>query len=219
MHTETELPLFFVKINLANIDSRGNFDEAGVAPVIYQEKIRNRSLTNTHFNHFRPNAPIHPTNDNTISFSSNSKTFRRVNGAQDRISILWQLAGIARAAPASIMPGTDFTITVAGSRDVDVWHIKVLGMEELRVNGKHYQAWHLQRLARPGSYESTLDIWLAPAIEWMPVRILSTENNGETRDLSLTKINIKPAPPPPAVVATPVSTPAPTFNMSQPNPP
>lgn len=212
LHSETKASLLFFTQTFATLDSQGRFDEAGLAPALYQEKLK-RGTTNTHFNHFRADAPEHPTNGNTISFSASGATYARPAGAQDRLSILWQLAGIGRATPAAFKTGAEFTILVAATRDADVWRIQVLGQEELRINRKTYQTWHVQRLPRPGSYDRKLEIWFAPQEDWFPVRVLQTDiggkNDGKTYDFTLEEIIRKPFVPAPIPVALPVPEPTP----------
>lgn len=168
--------LFFT---LLSIRSSGEIDSAGLAPRLYQEKRWRRAETNTHFNRPRAEAPPHPTNGDTISFSASSATYPRHPGSQDRFSVLWQLAGIGRANPALFAPEQQLQLFVAGTRDAEIWQIKVLGNESLQFKGQTISSWHLQRLPRPGSYEQKLDIWLAPSEHWLPLRILYTEANGE----------------------------------------
>lgn len=182
----------FLIFTLLSFDSVGQFDEAGLAPNQYSEKRVGRSATNTHFNRPKPDLPAHPSNGDTISFSASSAHFPRHAGAQDRASILWQLAGIARAAPQQVSAGAQFSVFVAGVRDAEIWKIAVLGLETLQMDGQSYQAWHFQRLPRAGSYEQKLDIWLAPEQHWYPVRLLYTEVNGDILELSLNRIGNAP---------------------------
>jgi hypothetical protein len=37
---------------------------------------------------------------------------------------------------------------------------------------------HITRPPKPGSYNSQLDIWLAPSLGWYPVQIRNTESSG-----------------------------------------
>ena len=182
----------FLIFTLLSFDSVGQFDDAGLAPTQYSEKRVGRSATNTHFNRPKPDLPAHPSNGDTISFSASSASFPRHAGAQDRASILWQLAGIARAAPQQVIAGAQFSIFVAGVRDAEVWKIAVLGLETLQMDGQSYQAWHFQRVPRAGSYEQKLDIWLAPEQHWYPVRLVYTEVNGDILELSITRIGNAP---------------------------
>lgn len=220
LHSETKASLLFFTQTFATLESIGRFDAAGLAPALYQEKLK-RGTTNTHFNHFRADAPEHPTNGNTISFSASTATYARPAGAQDRLSILWQLAGIGRATPEAFKTGAEFTILVAATRNADVWRIQVLGQEEMRIHGKTYQTWHVQRLPRPGSYDRKLEIWFAPQEEWFPVRVLQTEvggkDDGKTYDFTLEEIVRKPFVPAPTPTVLPEPVPV-SIDPSAPKP-
>lgn len=161
-----------------NFSSEGEIDEFGIAPRIYSEKRQRKPLTNTHFQRERQ----------LISFSASSASYPRSGGAQDRASIVWQLAGLARASPGEFVPGAQIDIFVAGVRDGDVWNVHVLRQEEIELPAGRIQAWHIVRPARPDTYEQKIDIWLAPQQEWYPVKMRYTDRNGDFVDLSLSQI-------------------------------
>jgi hypothetical protein len=79
---------------------------------------------------------------------------------------------------------------VAGTRDIDTWSMLVVGAEDITIAGQAVHAWHVTRVPRPGSYDQTLDIWLAPQYNWYPVRLRYTETNGDFLDMSLSHLNL-----------------------------
>ncbi len=166
--------LFF---SLLNFTSEGLIDSYGVSPVRYSEKRFRKSETNTHFHRER----------NTISFSASTASYPRQGGEQDRASIIWQLVGIGLGNKENISPGAYLNFVVAGDKNADVWHIQVIDNEPIRVNEKYLNAWHLIRLPHPDSYDQKLEIWLAPQQGWLPVRLRTTEKNGDTVDMSLSE--------------------------------
>jgi hypothetical protein len=171
--------LFFTLLSFA---SEGEINDHGLAPVIYSEKRIRKSATNTHFNRER----------NTISFSASTKAYPRQTGAQDWASILWQLSSIGNANSEKFGLDSAIDVFVAGVRDAETWRFTVLGQEQLKLGAGEMLAWHLSRAPRPGSYEQTLDIWLAPSREWYPVRVRYTEVSGDTLELSLTAVTLLP---------------------------
>lgn len=175
--------LFFT---LLAFGSEGSIDGFGVAPLLYAEKRMRKSETNTHFHRER----------NTISFSASTLSYPRQGGEQDRASILWQLAGIARGDSGKFVAGKEIDVFVAGVRDGEVWRIQIIGQEQIELGREKIDTWHVQRQPRPGSYEQKLDIWLAPQQEWYPVRIAYTEVNGDKLDMSLSGLDILRPPPP-----------------------
>lgn len=173
--------LFFT---LLNFRSEGMIDDFGVAPVIYSEKKRRRSETNTHFHRER----------NEISFSASTRSYPRKGGEQDRASVVWQLAGIGRGNSEKFAPDAEIDLFVAGVRDAETWRIRVIGMEEIEVGIGKVSAWHVVRIPRPGTYDQKLDIWLAPQQEWFPVKLRYTETNGDYLDMSLSKMHFATSP-------------------------
>lgn len=167
--------LFFT---LLEFSSDGVLDDFGVSPTLYTEKRFRKTATDTHFEHER----------NTITFSSSDNHYPRPGDAQDRASIIWQLAAIGRGNPAAFSAGATFELFVAGVRDAEPWQVTVSGEESVDIDGGPTQAWHLVRSPRPGSYDQKIDIWLAPQRQWYPVKIRYTESNGEFLDMSLSRL-------------------------------
>lgn len=165
--------LFF---SVLTFKSEGNVDQQGITPLRYSEKRFRKSETNTHFQR----------EPKRISFSASTLAYPRNGGEQDRASIVWQLVALGRADPAQFGAGLD--IFVAGVRDGDVWHVQVLGQEQITVGGGPVMAWHLLRTPRAGSFDTQVDIWLAPTHEWYPVKLRQTERNGDYLDMSMSSI-------------------------------
>jgi hypothetical protein len=166
--------LFFT---LLQFSSDGMLDDFGVSPSLYTEKRFHKTATDTRFEHTR----------NTITFSSSDMQYPRPGDAQDRASIIWQLAAMGRGDPAAFSAGAGFDIFVAGVHDAEPWNVTVRGEEDLDINidGGPVSAWHLVRLPRPGSYDQKIDIWLAPQQQWYPVKIRYTESDGDFLEMSL----------------------------------
>ncbi len=171
-------------ITALHFTSSGTIENGGIAPELYSEKRFRRAETNTHFHRER----------NTISFSASTKTYPRTGDEQDRASIIWQLAGIGRGDSARFAPGTVIEVVVAGTRDAEPWQIQIIGYEEISIDGKTIGAWHVVRAPRARTYDQKLDIWLAPQLQWYPVRLRYTEPNGDYLDMSLTGLNVSAVP-------------------------
>jgi hypothetical protein len=173
--------LFFTVLHFR---SEGSIDDYGVAPELYSEKRLRRSETATHFHRER----------NIISFSASTKSYPRRGGEQDRASVIWQLAGIGRGDSTHFTRGATIELPVAGTRDLDIWRMVVVGEEAIDIGGETIAAWHVTRTPRPGSYEQKLDIWLAPTREWYPLRLRYTETNGDYLEMSLSKLDVLSQP-------------------------
>ncbi|MEO8839497.1 MAG: DUF3108 domain-containing protein [Herbaspirillum sp.] len=164
--------------SVLNFRSEGTMESAGIDPLLYTEKRFRKSATNTHFHRERQQ----------ISFSATTLTYPRQGGEQDRASVIWQLAGIGRGDPSRFAANTDIDFFVAGPRDAEPWRMHVIGQETISLDDRPVLAWHVVRLPREGSYQQKIDVWLAPELEWYPVKLRYTDTNGEYLDLLLTSL-------------------------------
>jgi hypothetical protein len=178
VNVEAGLRVVFARVNLLVLTSEGAVADSGFAPQTMTEKRRGRSLTATHFNR----------QDGSITFSASSNSYPLAAGAQDKASVPLQLAAIARADPAQLSRGID--ILVAEDRDASVFHFEVVGQEQIDTRLGRLQTWHLSRPPKPGSYNSRLDIWLAPGRGWYPVQIRNLEASGAVTTQTVNNIEM-----------------------------
>ena len=167
-----------VCVNLLELGSEGEIDDAGIAPVKFTEKRRNRSQTATHF----------VRGDGRITFSASERSFPLMAGAQDKATVPFQLGGIGRADVNQF--GSDIDILVGDEKDASIYRFQLVGEEELATKLGRIVSWHLARPPKPGSYSARLDIWLAPGMNWFPVQIRNTEANGAVTTQTITKITL-----------------------------
>jgi hypothetical protein len=166
IQVEAGIRVVFTRVNLVVLHSEGAVAASGFAPIKMTEKRRGRSLTATHFDW----------GQNKVTFSASQAAYPLVPGAQDKASVPLQLSAIARGDVKQL--SGDIDIFVGEDRDAAVYRFNVVGQEEIETGLGKLQTWHLTRPPQPGSYKSTLDIWLAPQHGWYPVRIRNTEANG-----------------------------------------
>jgi hypothetical protein len=145
------------------------------------EKRRGRAMTATHFN--RP--------DGTLTFSASAAKYPLVPGAQDKASVPLQLAAIARGDPKQLSGNID--ILVGEDRDASVFTFTVAGQEQIDTPLGRIATWHLVRPPKPGSYNSRLELWLAPGYGWYPVQIRNVEVSGAVTTQTVNNIVIKQA--------------------------
>ncbi|TFW00949.1 DUF3108 domain-containing protein [Oxalobacteraceae bacterium OM1] len=161
--------------------SEGLIDEHGLAPLSFVEKRFRRDQTVTTFDRTA----------GTIRFSTTEQTLPIQPGEQDRNSAVWQLAGVARAAPGKFKAGSEWTFLVAGQRDADPWTFKVVRQEKIRTPLGEISAVHVIKEPPADSKEQQVDIWLGPQHEWYPVRIRYTDADGDYIEQSLNQIQRK----------------------------
>lgn len=158
VHNETRAQLFG---KILETGSEGKIDRYGLAPAVFTEKRLRKDASTATFN----------ADSKTISFSQSGQTYAIVGGEQDRVSVVWQLLSVARAAPKKFVPGTEWKFFVAGQRDAENWIFKVVKREKIVTPKGTFNAIHVLRAPPPDSQGQKLDIWLAPTLEWYPVKL------------------------------------------------
>jgi hypothetical protein len=117
-----------------------------------------------------------------VTFSANTPDAPLLAGAQDRLSVLIQLAALVASAPERFTSATTLTIQTIGPRDADLWLFTVGGTDTLTLPGGSVEAIKLTRNPRH-PYDQQVDIWLAPQLGYLPARIRITEVTGDYVDL------------------------------------
>ncbi len=176
--TETRAMLFG---KILQADSSGSIDGYGLAPAQAIETRFRKTPSTTTFDR----------DSQTIRFSESSASYPLKGGEQDRTSAIWHLISVARAAPGKIRKGAEWVFFVAGRRDAERWTFKVLQRETIRTALGELDTLHLSKAPPPDSRSQRLDIWLAPALEWYPVRLRFTDDDGDFVEQSLQEITRK----------------------------
>lgn len=168
-------------LSVLSYRSEGRLDEVGILPELYTEKRLGKSSTNTHFHRERQ----------TISFSASTNNYPVKGGEQDRGSVFWQLAGLARGNPDKIQAGLSFELVIAGSRTADPWRVTVHGTETIALGQGRTDAWHMSLVRPDGGTDYQLEVWVAPEQDWYPVKIMYADRKGTSLGLTLSKIEKK----------------------------
>ena len=150
--------------------SVGRIGPQGLMPERFGERQRDEAATHfdyegqrVRFSRNRPDAPLAP-------------------GTQDRLSVILQLAAQLQALP--LEAGESITVPVASSRAVDVWVWSVGELQTVDLPQGPVVARHL---LRPALHErdNTVELWMAPSLQHLPVRIRITQSNGDWLDQRL----------------------------------
>ncbi|QYF94697.1 DUF3108 domain-containing protein [Massilia sp. PAMC28688] len=162
------------------LDSRseGSIDAFGLAPAQFREKRFRKAETTARFDRA----------GKTLSFNDPAERYKLTGGEQDRASIQWQLAAVARGAPEKFIPGSEWKFFVAGRRDAQVWSFKVVKRESIKTGMGTLQAVHVVKAPPADSKEQRVDLWLAPGLEWYPVKLRFSDEDGEMVEQTLEKI-------------------------------
>lgn len=149
--------------------SRGQITPQGLAPLRFSDKFR--SEVAAHFNRAQ----------GKVTFSANTPDVALLAGAQDRLSVLVQLAAMLASAPQRYPPGSTITIQTIGPRAADSWQFTVGDAETLNLPGGQQATLKLLRNPRE-AFDQKVEVWLAPALGYLPARIRITEANGDYVD-------------------------------------
>ncbi len=165
------VPLPFV--GTFSYESQGRIDAFGLAPERYIEKRGRRPQEVTTFDRTAKR----------IGFTRSSATLALPEGAQDRFSMVMQLASLVRGDPDAYKPGVTRTFYVADDDSGERWPIETIGDESIRTAEGNIEARHFMRLPRHEGDRRRIDVWLAPSLDWLPARIMQTEPNGSQIEL------------------------------------
>jgi hypothetical protein len=165
------VPLPFV--GTFSYSSHGHVDAFGIAPDQYIEKRGHRAEDVTIFNRTAKQ----------IAFTRTPATLALPDGAQDRFSMVMQLASLVRGDPGAYKPGVTREFYVADNDSGEIWPIETVGDETLRIPGGFVDARHFMRLPRHEGDRRRIDVWLAPSLGWLPARLVQTEPNGTQVEL------------------------------------
>lgn len=174
---ETRTPLLG---KILDNKSAGAVDAHGLAPTQFYEKRLFKDARTTSFQR----------DSKTIVFSDSQQSYPIKGGEQDRASIPWQLIAVARAAPEKFIAGSQWDFFVAGQRDAERWVFKVVERETVHTAMGEIETVHLVKAPPPDAQDKQLDIWLAPKLDWFPVRLRFDEGGGDFVEQTLEKISL-----------------------------
>lgn len=149
--------------------SSGRITPQGLAPTRFADKGRSEQAA--HFEREKGH----------ISFSANTPDVPLQPGAQDRLSVVLQLASLLAGNPGHYPPGTQIALQTAGPRDADVWQFTVEGPERLELPGGTVTGTRLVRLPRR-EYDQKVELWFSESHNFLPVRIKLTQVRGDYVD-------------------------------------
>lgn len=153
--------------------SSGDMTDGGLAPTRYEEARRSK-VEVARFDRAA----------NTVVFETRGGQVPMPTAFQDRFSIFLQLVGWVRGDPQRYAtPGVVESFNVADTREVEPMQIQYMGDEDIDIGTDVVRARHFVRLPRHPNDKRRVEIWLAPALNWMPARLRQTEPDGTQIDL------------------------------------
>lgn len=152
--------------------STGRIDATGLLPERFSDRARSEKAA--HFDRA----------EQRIRFSNNAPDAPLLPGAQDRLSVFLQLAGLLQAG--SVQAGDVLSLPVAGTSGSETWRFAVGEPESLELPAGTLMA---RRLVREpaDTYDSRVEVWLAPELGHLPVRLRITQSQGDMADQQLSQ--------------------------------
>lgn len=163
--------------------SQGSIGPQGLLPLRFGDRRRGSEKA-AHFDHVRQ----------LIRFSNNAPDAPLQAGAQDRLSVFLQLGALLQARPQAYPDGSTIAVQVASTGGAEVWQFQVGALQSLTLPAGTVVARRLLREPRR-DHDSTVEIWLAPSLQHLPVRIRVTEGDGSVADQLLRQLPpLRPMP-------------------------
>jgi len=170
--------------------SSGTIGPTGIEPLLYSDSRRAGIAS-----HLLRDQKL-------ITFDNGSPSLPLLAGAQDRLSVVLQIGSLIGGDPARYPAGAVLAIQTVGPKDAEIWTFTVDGDEDLSVPAGQFIVRKLTRNPRaPG--DDKVEIWLAPRLGWLPVRMKLTQPSGDFIDLQVRNQAELAAPAPPPAASNP----------------
>ena len=154
--------------------SKGTLGAEGLMPTRFGDKSRSELAA-----HFQRDKGI-------ISFSANSPDAPLLKGAQDRLSVVLQISSLLAADPTRFPAGTMLSFQTVSQREAEVWHFLVEKEELLDLPFGEINAIKVNRKPRR-EFDQQIELWFAPTLGYLPVRLRITNANGDFVDQLLSR--------------------------------
>jgi len=155
--------------------SQGTLGAEGLMPQRFGDKFRTEVAS-----HFQRDKGV-------VSFSNNAPEVPLLKGAQDRLSVVMQIAALLSADPERYPVGTMLSFQTVATRDAEVWLFLVEKAETLQLPYGEVSTIKINRKPRK-EFDQTIELWFAPSIDYLPVRLRVTNANGDFVDQQLRKV-------------------------------
>jgi hypothetical protein len=169
---DARLSLKFLFKTIRSQHSTGQIGATGIEPARFSESRKGEVAS-----HFLRD-------QGQVMFSNNAPSVPLLPGAQDRLSVVMQLGGMLAGDPARYPAGSRISVQTVGPREAGVWVFNIEGEEKMTVPAGDYAVRKLTRNPRR-EFDDKVEIWLAPAMGYLPVRMKLTQPNGDFADMQL----------------------------------
>jgi hypothetical protein len=202
VHMDLGVGPSFAPLLSRRVSSEGEITADGLYPQRYDEETR--ALLRA------PRRLVVALDSDTVHLSD-GVAIRRPAGVQDSASQFVQLTWLFSTQPERLQPGQSIDIPLALPRRLQVWTYDVLAEETLQTPFGPVPTVHVKprREARPGT-DLVAEVWFAPSLQFLPVRILIRQDVDNYVDLMIERLPQQAGPTPPPAPANPGSIVPPT---------
>ena len=195
VHLDVRVGSDFAPLLSRRMSSDGLLTEAGLQPQRYDEETK---------------VLLREPRRQTILFEPERIVLARgapqpsMAGVQDTASQFVQLSWLFTLQPHLLRIGQTVEVPLALPRRVDRWIYDVVGQEVLSLPVGEVKAWHLKpRPLNKTGGDLSVEIWFAPSLQYLPVRILIRQDEASYIDLALERLPQQEAAPTPVAPAAP----------------
>lgn len=186
VHVEVSVGPWFAPLLSRRLSSDGEIGPEGLVPRRYDEVTRFA---------LRDPRRLTMTFDDSVVRLAGGAELPRPPGVQDTASQFVQLTWLFTTQPERLRSGQSVQLMLALPRRVDPWVYDVLDSERLYTSAGEIDAVHVRPrpLPRP-SGELTAEVWIAPELQYLPVRIVIRQDADTYVDLLLERLPQQAAP-------------------------
>jgi hypothetical protein len=187
VHLDVAIGPSFAPLMSRRMTSDGELGEQGLVPRRYDEATR---------------LPFQQARRSTLQFTpeqvtlANGSQHEALAGVQDAASQFVQMTWLFTTQPELLRAGNTVTMPLALPRRMSRWVYDVLGQERLMTPIGELDTYHLKpRLGerRPGN-ELSAEVWFAPSLQYLPVRIRIQQDAETFLDLIVDAAPLQAAP-------------------------
>ncbi|MFO1294822.1 MAG: DUF3108 domain-containing protein [Rubrivivax sp.] len=180
VHLELSVGPPFAPLVSRRLSSEGEVGAAGLVPLHYEEETRVA---------FQNPRGLRMAFEPDRIRLANGREVPRPPGVQDSASQFVQMTWLFTTRAGLLAAGERVEIPLALPRSVDLWVYDVLGAETLYTPMGEVATMHVKprREARPGG-DLTAEFWVAPTLQYLPVRILIRQDADTWVDLMIERL-------------------------------
>lgn len=193
VHLDVTLGPSFAPLIARRMSSDGLLTSQGIAPQRYDEDTRVLFSSRRRVSVlFAPRAD----GGTEVQLGDGSKR-QAAAGVQDSASQFVQLTWLFLTGREALQPGRIVEMPLALPRKLYAWRYQVIGEETLETPMGTLATWHLQPLLEPGDKlgkDLKAEVWLAPTLQYLPVRLRIAQDESTFIDLMLNAAPLMTAP-------------------------